>query len=180
MSPGSAPILLLKAAPEPDQLADRLDGGPWTGIEVPLMPAHIADDAAVERAIEHVRAAAPSHVAAECPVGWPSGAHVRVDTLDDEARAGIERSARFAAGVGSPVLTIHLYTPMDPDEFRARPYVDEPAVLEFLRFYAGSCAGHGVTPLIENVPPVLRQRSGGVFLSPIGGHWRDLLVWRAH
>src|SRR3954451_20004165 len=128
MSPGSAPILLLKAAPEPDQLADRLDGGPWTGIEVPLMPAHIADDAAVERAIEHVRAAAPEHVAAEAPVAWPSGAHLRVDRLDDESRAGLQRSARFAAGVGSPVLTIHLYTPLEPDEYRRDPRVDEQAV----------------------------------------------------
>src|SRR5256714_4384838 len=101
MSPGSAPILLLKAAPEPDQLADRLDGGPWMGMEVPLMPVHIADDAAVERAIANVRAAAPRHVAAEAPVAWPSGAHLRVDRLDDEARAGLERSARFAAEVGS-------------------------------------------------------------------------------
>ena len=179
MSPGSAPILLLKAAPEPDQLADRLDGGDWQGIEVPLMPHHIADDAAVERAIEHVRGAAPSHVAAEAPVLWPSGAHVRVDTLDDESRAGIERSARFAAGVGSPVLTIHLYTPLDPDEFRASKGVDEDAVLAFLRYYADTCLARGVQPLIENVPPVLRQRSGGVFLSPVGGHWRDLLHWHA-
>src|SRR3954471_21272606 len=136
MSPGSAPILLLKAAPEPEQLADRLDGGPWMGIEVPLMPAHIADDNAVERAIEHVRAAAPAHVAAEAPVAWPSGAHLRVDRLDDESRAGLQRSARFAAGVGSPVLTIHLYTPMDAAEYRAHTTLDETAVGRFLRFFA--------------------------------------------
>src|SRR4051812_14027843 len=179
MSPGSEPILLLKAAPEPEQLADRLGDGPWTGIEVPLMPAHVADDATIDRAIEHVRAAAPEHALAEAPVGWPSGAHLRVDRLDDEARAGLERSARFAAGVGSPVLTIHLYTPMTPDEYRIHTF-DERAVLEFLRFFADTCLAAGVKPLIENVPPVLRQRSGGVFLSPIGGHWRDLLRWRGH
>src|SRR3954451_5768012 len=179
MSPGSAPLLLLKAAPEREQLADRLDGGGWDGLEVPLMPGHVADDAAVERAIAAVREAAPGAVTAEAPVAWPSGAFVRVDHLDDEARAGIERSARFAAGVGSPVLTIHLFTPMEPAEYRAHPGVDEDAVGTFLRFYADTCRAHGVTPLIENVPPVLRQRSGGVFLSPVGGHWRDLLHWRA-
>src|SRR5438874_10178275 len=148
MSPGSAPILLLKAAPEPEQLADRLDGGPWMGIEVPLMPAHIADDAAVERAIANVRAAAPQHVAAEAPVAWPSGAHLRVDRLDDEARAGLRRSARFAAGVGSPVLTIHLYPPMDPAEFRAHLALDEVGVHRFLRFFADTCVELGVRPLI--------------------------------
>src|SRR3954452_11925251 len=179
MSPGSAPILLLKAAPEREQLADRLDGGGWDGLEVPLMPGHVADDAAVERAIAAVREAAPTAVTAEAPVAWPSGAFVRVDRLDDEARAGIERSARFAAGVGSPVLTIHLFIPMDPDEYRAHEGIDEAAVLEFLRFYAHACDAHGVTPLIENVPPVLRMRTGGVYLSPIGGHWRGLLAWRA-
>ncbi|HEY3021460.1 MAG TPA: polysaccharide biosynthesis protein [Solirubrobacteraceae bacterium] len=180
MSPGSAPILLLKAAPEAEQLADRLDGGPWQGLEVPLMPGHVADDAATERAIANVRAAAPAAVTAEAPVAWPSGAHVRVDRLDDEARAGIERSARFAAGVGSPVLTIHLFIPMDPAEYRAHTAVEEEAVHAFLRFYADACLAHGVTPLIENVPPVLRMRTGGVFLSPVGGHWEDLLAWRAH
>jgi nucleoside-diphosphate-sugar epimerase/sugar phosphate isomerase/epimerase len=179
MSTGSAPILLLKAAPEREQLADRLDGGGWDGLEVPLMPAHVADDGAVERAIAAVGEAAPRAVTAEAPVAWPSGAFVRVDRLDDEARAGIERSARFAAGVGSPVLTIHLFIPMDPAEYRAHERVDEQAILTFLRFYAETCAAHGVTPLIENVPPVLRMRTGGVFLSPVGGHWEDLLAWRA-
>ena len=52
-------------------------------------------------------------------MSWPSGAHVRVDRLDAEARDCIERSARFAAAVGSPVLTIHLFTPVDPDQYRA-------------------------------------------------------------
>src|SRR3954467_8370883 len=101
MSPGSAPILLLKAAPEREQLADRLDGGGWDGLEVPLMPRHVADDAAVERAGAAVGGGAAGAVTAEARRAWPSAAFVRVDRLDDEARAGIERSARFAAGVGS-------------------------------------------------------------------------------
>ena len=182
MSTGSKPTLQLKAAPRPDQLADRLDAGPWDGVEIALMPDDIVTDDALDRAVRtvgdvgvHLHQLA---VTAEAPVAWPSGAFVRVDRLDDGARAGIERSAEFAARVGSPVLTIHLFVPLSPDEFRATGALDDDAVEEFLRFYASSCTSRGVTPLIENVPPILRMRTGGVFLSPIGGHWRDLLEWR--
>lgn len=180
MSTGSASIPLLKAAPEPDQLADRLDGGPWRGIELCLAGAHIADAAALERAVEVAKEALHEGMAvtAEAPVAWPSGGFVRVDRLDDEARAGIERSADFAAAIGSPVLTIHLFAPISPEEYRAGEPLDTTEVERFLRFYAAACGDRGVTPLIENVPPVLRMRTGGVFLSPIGGHWRDLLAWR--
>ncbi|HEY2600612.1 MAG TPA: polysaccharide biosynthesis protein [Thermoleophilaceae bacterium] len=183
MSTGYAAIPLLKAAPEPDQIADRLDGGGWRGLELCLMAGHVSDDAALRRAIELSRAGLAGHnavVTAESPVSWPSGAHVRVDRLDDEARTGIERSADFAAAIGSPVLTLHLFIPQTPDEYRAAfGRFDEAAVERFLRFYADACLARDVTPLIENVPPVLRMRQGGVFLTPIGGHWRDMLAWRA-
>src|SRR5215211_3985644 len=177
MSTGSAAIPLLKAAPEPDQLADRLDGGPWRGIELCLAGKHVADNRALARAIE-AGSGLGIAVTAEAPVAWPSGAFVRVDRLDDEARAGIDRSAEFAAAIGSPVLTIHLFVPLSPKEFRASAGVDENAVDDFLIHYADACRSRGVTPLIENVPPVLRMRTGGVFLSPIGGRWRHLLRWR--
>jgi nucleoside-diphosphate-sugar epimerase/sugar phosphate isomerase/epimerase len=182
MSTGSAATPLLKAAPEPEQIAERLDGGRWRGLELALAPRHVADDAALARAIDVVRerlAGRELAVTAEAPVSWPSGAFVRVDRLTDEARACIERSAAFAATVGSPVLTIHLYAPLSPGEFRDAPPLDERETERFLRFYAEACLARGVTPLIENVPPVLRMRIGGVFLSQVGGHWRDLRRWRA-
>src|SRR5262249_53262698 len=176
---GSNAIPLLKSAPEPDQLTDRLDGGDWRGIELALMPQHVASDDAVARAVAATRALSGDLVkTAEAPVGWPSGAFVRVDRLDDEARTGIERSAEFAARIESGVLTIHLFVPLSAEEFREAGALDEESVEEFLRFYAAACTSRGVTPLIENVPPVLRMRTGGVFFSPIGGHWRDLLDWR--
>jgi nucleoside-diphosphate-sugar epimerase/sugar phosphate isomerase/epimerase len=187
MSTGFDAIILLKAAPEPSQIAERLEGGPWRGIELCLMPADVESDERVAAATEAARAALPEHdfaITAEAPVSWPSGAHVRVDRLDAEARAGIERSADFAAGVGSPVLTIHLFAPKSPEEFRRdwRPDgagVDEAEVERFLSFFAEACGRRGVTPLIENVPPILRMRTGGMYLSPVGGDWRDLLDWRA-
>jgi len=179
MSTGFASTPLLKAAPEREQLADRLDEGGWRGIEIALMPHHIADDDALALAATVTQQATEGLVVtAEAPVAWPSGTFVRVDRLDDEARTGIERSAEFAARVGSPVLTIHLFVPLSPAEFRSSGAVGAAAVEEFLGFYAQACVRRGLRPLIENVPPVLRMRTGGVFLSPIGGHWRDLLDWR--
>ncbi len=176
----SAAMPLLKAAPDAAQIAERLEDGPWRGLEIALMPADVADDAATQRAIEVVRATTEGlTLTAEAPVSWPSGAFVSVDKLTDEARACIVRSADFAAAIGSPVLTIHLYAPVSPEEFRTAPPLDDDAIQQFLRFYALTCLDRGVTPLIENVPPVLRMRVGGVFLSQIGGHWRDLRGWHA-
>jgi nucleoside-diphosphate-sugar epimerase/sugar phosphate isomerase/epimerase len=180
MSPGSAAIPLLKAAPEPDQLADRLRDGPIRGLELCLSPKHVADEAALRSAIAACEEVT-SHgiqITAEAPVSWPSGAFVRVDRLDPEARSGIERSAEFARAVGSAVLTIHLFVPLTPEEFRASGGVDGSAVERFLGFYAEACESRGIEPLIENVPPVLRMRTGGIYLSRVGGHWRDLLDWR--
>jgi len=181
MSSGSAAIPLLKAAPEADQVADRLSGGDWRGLELCLAPRHVETDAALQAAIGVGRRVAERGLAltAESPVAWPSGAFVRVDRLDDEARRGIEASARFAAGIGARVLTIHLFAPMTPEEYREHDGLDEAAIEAFLRFYAEACGARGVTPLIENVPPVLRMRTGGVYLSSVGGHWRDLRDWCA-
>src|SRR5215208_1222287 len=186
MSTGFDAIPLLKAAADPEQVAERLAHGPSRGIELCLAPRDVESDDRIAAVIEAARAALPDAdfvVTAEAPVSCPCCAHVRVDRLDDEARAGIERSAEFAAGVGSPVLTIHLFAPKSPQEFHSdwRPDgagVDEDEVGRFLRFFADACSSRGVTPLIENVPPILRMRTGGVYLSPIGGHWRDLLDWR--
>src|SRR6185436_13931360 len=107
MSTGSAAIPLLKAAPEAAQVADRLAGGDWRGMELCLAPRHVATPEALDAAIAVGRGAADAGavLTAESPVAWPSGAFVRVDRLDDEAKRGIEASARFAAAIGSPVLT---------------------------------------------------------------------------
>jgi nucleoside-diphosphate-sugar epimerase len=80
--------------------------------------------------------------------------------------------------VGSEVLTIHLFTPVSPEEFRRGPSPSSADIERFLRFYADACLSAGVRPLIENVPPILRMRVGGVYLSAVGGHWRDLVRWR--
>ena len=117
MSTGSAAIPQLKAAPDLEQIAERLEGGPWAGLELALAPHDVADGGTLKRAVDATLAATEGAglvLTAEAPVSWPSGAFVSVDRLTEEARGGIERSADFAAAIGSPVLTIHLYAPLGP------------------------------------------------------------------
>ena len=171
MSTGSAAIPLLKAAPEPDQLADRLVGGRLA------RPRALPRPGARRRRRRHSRArsrsspakrspGATSPLTAEAPVAWPSGAFVRVDRLDDEARAGSSaapssppRSARRCSrSTSSSRSTRRSYRAGAPST-RRRSSASCASTRE-------ACVERGVTPLIENVPPVLRMRTGGVFLSP--------------
>ena len=52
MSTGSAAIPQLKAAPDLEQIAERLEGGPWAGLELALAPRDVADESTLERAVE--------------------------------------------------------------------------------------------------------------------------------
>jgi len=73
---GSPPIPQLKAAPLADQLAERLAGDDWAGIEIALRAADLGDSAAVDAVLEAAQGLA---VTAEAPLAWPSGAFVSVD-----------------------------------------------------------------------------------------------------
>ena len=182
MSTGSVAIPLLKAAPEPDQLADRLDGGPLARASSCASPAATSPTT--------MRSRARSRPSGDAAAGAGPGGD----------RRGAGRAGRAAPSCGSTASTTRRGTASSaapssprgrlarahhppvraarPDRYRPARRSTSEEVERFLRFYAEACLERGVTPLIENVPPVLRMRTGGVFLSPIGGHWRDLLAWR--
>ena len=112
------------------------------------------------------------------PGGLAERRFVRVDRLDDEARARDRAQRRFAAAIGSPVLTIHLFVPHDargvPRPRRARRGGGR-GVPELLR---AGLRGRG-----RDAPD--RERAArccacapAASTSPVGGHWRDLRAWR--
>ena len=145
MSTGSPPSRCSKPRPSADQIADRLDGGAWRGLELCLARQHVASDggrcdeaiARLRRALGVARHRRGARRVAERRVRARRPARRR------GARAASSAAPRFAAGIGSPVLTIHLFVPLSPEEFRAAGPVDEGAVEEFLRFYADACASRG-------------------------------------
>ena len=104
---------------------------------------------------------------------WPGrAARSCASTASTTRRAPASSAAPSSRpAIGSPVLTIHLFAPQVAGRVpRAAPTASTRREVErFLRFYAEACLARGVTPLIENVPPVLRMRTGGVYLSPVGG-----------
>ena len=171
MSTGSASIPLLKAAPEADQVAERLAGGPWAGLELCLMPGDVARRR-VHAARRRRRAPRRRRVGRRgradrrgARVAGRAARFVRVDRLDAEAREGID--AQRPVRGGDRLAGPH-HPPLHPADAGGAPRVRRrrragrrgvPAVLR-----AGRAASTGSTPLIENVPPVLRMRTGGVFL----------------
>ncbi len=108
MSTGSAStpsIPLLKAAPEPDQVAERLQGGDWPGMELALLPHHVADDAALDRAIAAVKPGASGRAIYElvCEVFHDAGYPTQLSKKEGEV---LDRG--FYHGLGHGVgLEVH-------------------------------------------------------------------------
>ena len=91
---------------------------------------------------------------------------------------GLVRSARFAAEIGSPVLTIHLFAPLSPEEFRAAAPLDAGdggGVPALLRRRLRVARGHAAD---RKRPADPAHAQGRRVPLAGGGHWRDLLEWR--
>ena len=180
MSSGSAAIPLLKAAPEADQVADRLSGGRWRGLELCLAPRHVATAEALDAAIAVGRGVARRRPRPDR--GVPRGlAERRVRARRPARRRGQARHRGVRALRGRDRRARADDPPVRPDDARGRTATTARSTRRPSRSTCAStpqaCAAEGVTPLIENVPPVLRMRTGGVYLTPVGGHWRDLQAW---
>ena len=140
-------IPLLKAAPEPDQLAERLDGGAWSGLELCLDADHVARRRGAARG-DSGRAARiwprPGLTRHRGGAGAPGRAAPSCASTASTTRHARESSAapRFAAAIGSPGA--------DDPPLRAR---------STRRSSATQAALDEAT--IERVPALLRRRLPG-------------------
>lgn len=178
----NATPILLKARPTAAQLRDRLAAPRPDGLELYLDARDIGPDDWLPR-LETIIAAAPRasdnfHWIVEGPIRSLDGAFfdvTRQAAADEEA---LVRLARFGATIGAEVAIIHLIAPThDPAAIgpASRAAWLERA-LPLLRRYVALCAEVGLTPTIENIPPIAQMREGTATFSAVGVEPEDL-IW---
>jgi sugar phosphate isomerase/epimerase len=174
--------ILLKARPTPAQLADRLAPPRPDGLELYLDARDLAPDDWLPRLLA-IMAGAGAPPAAEFayvvegPIRSLDGEFfdvARAAPADDEALA---RLARFGRALGATGAVIHLIAPTsDPADLAPPARRDALArCLPLLRRYAALCRDHGLTPTIENIPPVAQMREGAAVYSALGVEPSDLV-----
>jgi sugar phosphate isomerase/epimerase len=174
--------ILLKARPTTAQLRDRLAAPRPDGLELYLDARDLAPEDWLPR-LRAIMAAAPRageggfNYIVEGPIRSLDGEFFDVTRGAADDEEALVRLARFGADLGATVAIIHLIAPTsDPaaitparrEEFLAR-------ALPLLARYAALCRDAGLTPTIENIPPLAQMREGTAVFSAIGVEPEDLL-----
>ena len=177
------PKILLKARPTAIQLADRLEPPIPDGMELYIHE----DDVSGTTWLETLQARFDG---LETPPGFTWIVEGPVWSLDGElfglcrnAEADREltrRLVQLTAYLKAPALNIHCVDGSpDPSVLSEAERVRAlERALPFLEWYAGLCHDAGITPLIENVPPICRMRRSAIIYTPIGVEPDDL-IWCA-
>ena len=182
---GRPPYVLLKARPTAGQLADRLAEPTPPGMELYLDLLDVETTSAVQQTLENVQATGvPDDFIwlVEGPVRSLDGEFFDV-TRDAEAdRELIHLLAEVSAHIGASTINIHAIAPrpMDFDCSDAERAAALERSVPIIQLFESQCLARGIRPTIENMPPVLRMRQGGFFISPIGLAPDDLLWMIKH
>lgn len=174
------PFVLLKARPVEDQLADRLATPRPPGMELYLDLEDVKDERAVARTLENVRNAGVGDEfiwLVEGPVRSLDGEFFDITRDSPADRELIDLLAEVSSQIGAQTINIHAISPRPMDSNCSETVRDEALDqgASVVRRFEQACVQRGIRPTIENMPPVLRMRQGGFFISPIGLDPRDLL-----
>lgn len=181
------PGVLLKARPLPRQLEDRIADPMPDGIELYVHE----DDVSGEPGDDRWRDSLRSRFDAITPRLTPGFSWIvegPVWSLDGELfglggnraidRLLVERLVTLANDIGAWAVNIHAVDG-SPDPLvvsdDARNHAIDRAI-PFLDWYVRICQDTGITPLIENVPPICRMRRGAFIFTPHGVEPGDLLA----
>lgn len=174
--------ILLKARPTPAQLADRLAAPRPEGLELYLDARDLAPLDWLPR-LRAIMAAAPRAgedgfaYVVEGPIRSLDGEYFDVTRGAAADLEALARLATFGADLGATTAVIHLIAPTsDPTAIGpARREEMIARALPLLERYAALCRQAGLTPTIENIPPVAQMREGTTVFSAVGVEPEDLI-----
>lgn len=178
------PRILLKARPTVTQLADRMEPPRPDGMELYIHEADISGDDWFDTLAARLAGCdwPPDFTwIVEGPVWSLDGELFGLCRQHEADRELTRRLVRLASHLGAAAVNIHCVDG-SPDaavlsEAQRRRSLDR--AFGFLTWYARLCLDAGVTPLIENVPPICRMRRAAFIFTPIGVEARDLLACAA-
>jgi sugar phosphate isomerase/epimerase len=174
--------VLLKARPTPAQIADRLAPLRPEGLELYLDARDLAPDDWLPR-LRAIMAAAPRAgddgfaYIVEGPIRSLDGEFFDVTRGAIADLEALTRLAHFGADLGAQVAVIHLIAPTS-DPAAIRPDRRDEMIaraMPLLERYVALCRDAGLTPTIENIPPVAQMREGAAVFSALGVEPEDLV-----
>lgn len=184
--PGIAPIakVLLKGRPTEAQLADRLAAPLPGGLELYLDAEDLKDPRELDRLARRLVDLRPHPQFAyvvEGPLRSLDGSFFDLSVNSQPNRECLRRVALLAEAIGAEAVLIHAIAPMGldaplGDDLRGAKLEES---LPLVSHYVRLAQDRGIVPLLENIPPVARQRQQSYMVTPIGMSSRDLVYFAA-
>lgn len=180
---GTAPRakVLLKARPTKAQLADRMALPRPPGLELYLDAADLAPER-LGRLAEPLIALRPSPdfvFLVEGPLRSLDGSFFDISVNSEANRECVRRISWLAGEIGAEAVLIHAITPRKLTVSltqQTRRWVRDVS-LPFLENYVTQARQRGLIPLLENIPPVARQREAAYMCTPVGMSAEDLVFF---
>ncbi len=181
MTNGSCRVLL-KARPTKAQLADRLSEPVPPGLELYLDARDVGDPDRLHRLAERLNDLRPSQsfvYVVEGPLRSLDGAFFDISVDTEAQRECVRRITWLAREIRSEAVLVHAIAPR-----RLGPHLGEEAhrtameaSLAFVGHYVDIVQGQGLVPMLENIPPVARQRESAYRCTPVGMRASDLVFF---
>ena len=172
--------ILLKARPTAAQLADRLLPPVPDGIELYLDRIDLLGDQWLETITDRVGLLnLPEKFMwiVEAPIRTLGGQFFDLTKDDVDHRETIDRVLAVGSAIGAVAANIHVVCPTlyATQLGRIERQTALASSIPSVSRYADLCQNYGMTPQIENVPPVGRMRESAYVFSSIGASPGDLL-----
>ena len=171
--------VLLKARPTKAQLADRLSAPVPPGLELYLDTQDVGDLERLERLAVRLNELRPDPgfvYIVEGPLRSLDGAFFDVSVDGEAQRECVRRIAWLASEIRAEAVLVHAIAPrrLSPPITHEMHRSTLEASLPFVQYYVEMVQSRELIPMLENIPPVARQREATYMCTPIGMSASDL------